>query len=248
MLFLQWGYNRAGYTRSDVHIAGPGFGLTLHAIQAKDRPSAFDPRVYFTPSSMWIPQYVYRLGMYVTDRWSISVGLDHMKYVMVQNQVAKVTGAVSAEASQFYSGGYDHVPTRISRDFLAYEHTDGLNYLGAEADWNYPLYTQPRGHFGVVALAGGGTGAVICRTEAYAFERGMNTKFHPAGFGFSAHAGFKLFFLKHFYVNATAKGGFVALTDILLQDDRSALASQNFAFRQFQVSIGGQINTRKVGR
>lgn len=56
-------------------------------MKATDRQTPFG-MIYFDPVLFTIPQYNARLGYFFKDNWSISIGMDHMKYVMVQDQMA----------------------------------------------------------------------------------------------------------------------------------------------------------------
>ncbi len=79
--FLYWGYNRSWFTNSDIRFEGDDHDFTLRDVRAHDRPVGFDAKTYFSPASIWIPQYNYRIGYFLRDRWSLSLGMDHMKYV-----------------------------------------------------------------------------------------------------------------------------------------------------------------------
>ena len=88
--FVYWGWNRAWYTNSDLHLKGDGYDFTVKDIVAQDRPTDYDTKLYFNPSSAPIPQYNFRMGYFLKENYSISFGLDHMKYVMVQDQTARI--------------------------------------------------------------------------------------------------------------------------------------------------------------
>jgi len=44
---------------------------------------------YFNSGNITIPQYNFRVGYYFKPNWDISFGIDHMKYVLDQNQITK---------------------------------------------------------------------------------------------------------------------------------------------------------------
>jgi hypothetical protein len=58
--------------------------------------------------------------------------MDHMKYVVEQNQVVQIDGTISKMESP-YHGEYQDDDIMIVEDFLQFEHTDGLNYENFEA-------------------------------------------------------------------------------------------------------------------
>ena len=91
--FFYWGYNRATFAKSDIHFSGPDYDFTLFDVVAKDRPTKFNFKTYFSPTSITIPQYDYRFGFFLTRHFAISIGMDHMKYVVTNDQtVAHVGG------------------------------------------------------------------------------------------------------------------------------------------------------------
>ena len=55
-LFFHWGYNRAWYTKSDIHFHGEGFDFTLINATGKDRQTPFNWVDYFAIQNLTIPQ------------------------------------------------------------------------------------------------------------------------------------------------------------------------------------------------
>lgn len=140
-----WGHNRAWYSWSDLHLYGQDNDFTLRHIQADDRPHSFSIQGYFEPKWMWVPQYSYRLGWFVRDRWSISVGLDHMKYVMRAGQTVRMDGYVRGTRSLEYTTDEGSRDIAVTPDFLRFEHTDGLNLLCVDLDHYSPVWNSPAG-------------------------------------------------------------------------------------------------------
>ena len=109
--YVIWGWNRAGYTTSDIRFHGSTYDFTLSKVVAHDRqtPIAFDP--YLSPGRITIPQTNFRLGYYLNDHWSITAGVDHMKYVMDQEQTVNIDGFIQ-NSSTAYDGTYQHTPIK----------------------------------------------------------------------------------------------------------------------------------------
>ena len=107
-VFAAWGYNRAQYSASNIHFEGPGYDFILHDVAAADQPKPFSFAVYLDPRDLSLPQYNYRAGWFLNDRWSFSLGMDHMKYVMGQGQNVRITGTISSDRSQQYAGSEEH--------------------------------------------------------------------------------------------------------------------------------------------
>src|ERR1035437_6297194 len=45
--FFYWGYNRAAYTNSDIHLKGDGYDFTITDLRARDEPYLDDPNANF---------------------------------------------------------------------------------------------------------------------------------------------------------------------------------------------------------
>jgi hypothetical protein len=236
--FFYWGYNRAAFLKSDIHFKGPHYDFTLLDVKAKDRPTAFSFETYFGPTTLSIPQYNYRIGYYLSPHWGISIGVDHMKYVVNHNQSVKMTGSVDTFASPKYAGNYNNQPVILTEDFLRYEHTDGLNLLSLDAEYVQPLAQMWQGRLRLAAQAGGGLGLVIPRTDSKVFGDGLNNKFHLAGWGINTKVGFKLDILKRFFIETQTRVGYINLSDILLHNEQPQRAKQNIVFGQVFVVAG----------
>ena len=80
--------------------------------------------IYKSPLEISIPQYSYRLGLYLNKQLtkSIEVNFDHIKYVVTDGQKVRVTGKIGGVQ---VDGDSILDPQR----FLHFEHTDGGNLL-----------------------------------------------------------------------------------------------------------------------
>ena len=236
--YLYWGYNRCGFLKSDLHLHGPKYDFTLYNITAYDRPTGFSPEEYFSLERISIPQYNYRFGYYITDHIGISIGLDHMKYVLENGQMGDVSGTISPEASTKYAGTYNHTPVLLASDFVRFEHTDGLNLVSIDAEYIQTVASVWHNRLRLSVQGGAGAGPVIPRTESYVFNDGLNNYFHLAGWGVDAKAGVRLDLMRHFFLMAEARGGFISLPDILLHNYEPQRADQNIVFGLWAI-VGG---------
>lgn len=239
-VFAHWGYNRAWYSGSDIHFNGPGYDFTLRQVHAKDRPEAFRAGLYFGPTSLWIPQYNYRVGWFFAHGWSLSLGLDHMKYVVVQDQRIQFTGHVDAirTVDQTVMDGPQEIT--LDRSLLIYEHTDGLNLLSVDVDRHERLWQSRDAKFMIRAFEGLHAGPVIPRTDVRLFGKGLNNRWNLAGFGVGAQAGFQLDLFRHFYIRDTLRAGWIDLPRVLTTGEREDHAKQHFWFVQHAIMVGVQ--------
>lgn len=257
---FQWGYNRDYFTQSDINFRGPGYNYSLKAVDAKDKPEAFKAEVYLNPTKFEIPQYNLKFTYFFTDRFFLSFGQDHMKYVVTPGQPVKFSGyidplviqknqlALSPEAAFFiylfpehiqsmagYHGGEEVIT--LTPDILKYEHTDGLNLIFADFGWNTPIYTSEDGQSGVSLIASVGGGPVICRSDVRVLGKGQNNNFHLSGYGVSGYIGSRYDFSRTYFLELGAKAGYIDLINVYTSGG-SNRASQNFGFLELIVSGG----------
>jgi hypothetical protein len=238
--YISWGGNRESYTRSDVNFRGDNYNFTVEDMAAHDKPKGWHVD-YLNPTRMTIPQTDFRLGYYVSDHYSISIGWDHMKYVMSQFQVANMTGTINTGES--FDGVYNHTPTVMTEDFLTYEHTDGLNYVNAEFarhdDFSRWLGITNTDLIQFNISEGLGAGVLYPKTNTKLMGRERHDEFHVSGYGFSGKAALNITFLKHFYVQGELKSGYINMQDIRTTYNGNDRASQDFFFFQRIIEVGG---------
>jgi hypothetical protein len=244
-MFIYWGGNRESFSKSDIHFKGPDYDFTLYDVQASDKPKGWQVD-YVNPARMTIPQTNFRIGYFFNDHYNVSIGLDHMKYVMNQAQIATIGGVVGNSYPQFagtYLPSGNNTVDLTDGEFLTFEHTDGLNYINTEIgrvdDISKLFHIKNTDKFQVNILEGAGTGVLIPKTNAKLLGKERHDDFHVSGFGISAKAGINLTFFKHYFVQAEMKGGYINMNDIRTTADSADKASQHFLFLQRIVTFGG---------
>lgn len=244
-MYIYWGGNRESFSKSDIHFKGPDYDFTLYNVQANDKPKGWHID-YANPSRMTIPQTNFRIGYFINDHYNISIGLDHMKYVMIQNQVANIGGVIGASYPD-YAGVYlpsgNHTVDMSDGTFLKFEHTDGLNYINTEIarvdDISKLFKIRNTDKFQINILEGVGGGVLFPKTNATLLGKERHDDFHLSGFGVSAKVGLNLTFFKHYFIQAEMKGGYINMDDIRTTNDPADSASQHFLFLQRIIAFGG---------
>jgi len=244
-LYFYWGYNRAGFSDSDINFKGDNYDFTLEKVVAKDRPSPFDPSVYFNPSTITIPQYVYRLGYFIKSHYNISLGVDHMKYVAQEPQTVKISGYIEGTGT-IYDGIYSKDDIVIDSGFLGFQHTDGLNYVNIE----FMRFDELAGRHNVSLniSEGLGIGILYPKTSTTLLNYDNYDEFHLAGYGISGVVALNLTFHKYFFLQTKFKGGYINLPDIRTTSSESDKASQHFFFYQGNLVFGFIINTKRKNK
>lgn len=243
--FIYWGGNRETYSKSDITFKGDDYNFTVDNVKAHDKPKGYHVD-YVNPARMTIPQTNLRIGYFITDHYNVSIGVDHMKYVMTQDQTANVTGQIDlplADAGSIHNGFYDNTPTVMSKDFLMFEHTDGLNYIHAQInrvdDISKLFRIGNTDVFQVNLTEGIGGGFLYPKTNATLLSKQRHDDFHVSGYGVSAQVGLNLTFFKHFFIQGELKGGYIDMQDIKTTSSNADSASQHFGFFQRMITVGG---------
>jgi|TARA_B110000902_G_C14258099_1_gene568718 hypothetical protein len=240
--YFYWGWNKAQYTYSDLSFKGDDYDFTLYDVAAEDRQTPWDAGVYLNPGSITIPQTVARIGYYFNDHWNVSVGVDHMKYVMVAVQPVTIDGFINLQdpLTQF-NGTYDNSPLIIDEDFLKFEHTDGLNYVNFEisrVDNLGDYFKWDSKKIQVNILEAFGAGILYPKTNSTLLSKERYDDFHVSGFGVSFKGGVNLTFFDHFFVQGEIKTGYINMSDIRTTTSTADSASQDFFFFQRNISFG----------
>jgi len=240
--YFYWGWNRSYYSPSTIQFSGNNYDFQLYDVVAVDRQSPFDAELYFTPSKMTIPQYNARIGYYFKHNLQISLGVDHMKYVMLHDQPSTINGYIY-NSNTSYDGVYVNQPFTIGQDFLKFEHTDGLNYINSELRKSMLLLNVK--HFQTTFLFGGGLGVLLPKTNTTLLANPRYDAFHLAGYGVDGVMSLQLNFFKYFFVQGEAKMGFIHMPDIRTTMNASDRASQMFLYNQFNINFGLQFSLIK---
>lgn len=239
--YIFWGGNRANYTKSDIRFVGKDYDFTIYDVEAHDKPKGWHID-YINPSRVTIPQTNFRMGYFISDHYNISIGFDHMKYIMYNDKRVHYSG--------YYpnAGSYNENPTAdeltLDEDFLLFEHTDGLNYVNAEfsrVDDISKLFSKTLNtdKFQINITEGLGGGFIYPKTNTTLLDKERYDQFHVAGFGLSAKAGLNLTFFKYFFIQAELKGGYIEMNDIRTTQSKDDHAEQNFWFLQRTIAVGG---------
>ncbi len=238
VFFFYWGYNRSAYLRSDLSMHGQGYDYELSQVMAKDKPEEFDPRVYFNLFKLSIPQFNIRLGYRLNEKWAISLGYDHMKYVVQSGQQTTLSGTIDSSASEIYAGNYTNASFYLTDDFLHFEHTDGLNFITVELDYVTNLWTSKSKKFWLENRSGIAPGLLYPRTDVNIFGTPGPNIWNLAGGGFALRSEFRINMWRYFFVQTTAKAGLLFLPRIQTTGVSGEYAQQNIQFLEGFWAIG----------
>jgi hypothetical protein len=243
--FISWGGNRESFSKSDIHFKGDGYNFTIKDATAHDKPKGWHID-YINPGSVTIPQTNAKIGYFISDKYTISVGLDHMKYVMDRDRNRTIDGFINlpdSEVGSLYNGEYNNETFFVSEDFLKFEHTNGLNYVYAEFarydDISSIFNINNIDKFQLNITEGFGAGILYPKTNTTLLGKDRYDEFHLAGYGLSLNVGLNFTFFKHFFIQTDLRGGFIDMNDIRTTSNTSESASQHFWYLQRVISFGG---------
>ena len=240
-LFFYWGYNRSFYTKSNINFNGPGYNFTLNGAMAEDRPSK-EIKTYLSIQEITVPQFNLRLGYMIKNHWAISIGHDHMKYLLVDNQPYTLSGYIKpgVDVVTNWSGNYDKEPVITQQETFHYENTNGLNYIRFEVSRIDQWFRTEGGQFAFSSSFGLSTGAILSFNDfTFAGKKDVQTV-SMSGFGLSAHAGARLEFWKHFFLQVNGAGGFMNQVHVDTRlNDYNSFAKQKFGYSAMEVVAGG---------
>jgi len=237
--FASWGWNRSSYSKSDIHFRGNGYDFILNDVKADDKPNPFGIK-FFSPGDLTLPQTNYRLGYFFKDHYNIILGVDHMKYVMRQNQEVSIDGNIQIGNPDF-DGAYNNQTINLTKEFLLFEHTDGLNYIyiGVNRFDNFNnLLNIKTSNFEINLEEGVAFGMLYPKTNTTLLGKERYDEFHVSGYGLSTNIGLNLTFFEHFYLQTNFKLGFINMGDIRTTNSKSDKASQHFYFYETAYTFG----------
>jgi hypothetical protein len=240
--FAYWGWNWASYSDSNIRFKGENYDFSLQDVKARDTPSAFTFKKYFGITNLTKPQTNARIGYFFKENYTISLGVDHMKYVVNNDQFVAIDGTINI-GNTTYDGVYNGEQIQLKEDFLRLEHTDGLNYVNIQlyrfddvSSW-FGLDSES---FQINITEGFGAGILYPKTDTSLLGLDRHDDYHISGYGLSAGFGLNLTFLKHFFIQADLKGGYINMPDVKISTNAADSASQDFFFLQNNILIGGK--------
>ena len=240
--YVFWGGNRESYSKSDIRFKGADYDFTIYNVSAHDKPKGYHID-YVNPARMTIPQTNLRIGYFINDHYNISIGLDHMKYVMYNDRRVDYSGYYPEEGNNTFGETISDDELLLTEDFLLFEHTDGLNYINTEIsrvdDISGLIGLPNTDKFQINVTEGIGGGFLYPKTNTTLLGKDRYDEFHISGYGLSAKVGLNFTFFKYFFIQTELKGGYINMNDIKTTKSSADSASQEFWFLQRIITVGG---------
>lgn len=159
--FVSWGYNGDSYTKSDLHISQPALGSDFTLVGVRARDSKGWTRLF--AHSLTVPQYNVRFGVFFNERWGLELALDHIKWIVRQDQQVRMTGTLH--------GVPVDAQITLTPDILRYQLNNGANPVFVNAIRRVQLWGEPGRTGSVTFLAKAGGGFAMPHTENAVFDQ-----------------------------------------------------------------------------
>jgi len=257
-IYFAWGYNRGLHSDTDVTFKTSDGTFTIKDTHSNDRPSPFDPKIYFNPTTITIPQYNMELGLMFNEKWGVELKADHMKLVFDNSRPYEITGDYNRKVvikndhpTNFWDQEIpvDFSVAKAKKDatWMNFEHSDGYNYVSAGLVYNQNLFKTKNEKFAIDARFGGGAGLMIPKTKVMIHQdqrwnhHGLDNKFHVAGGGVHAEAKLKFTFWNSIFLQASTRGTYIKVKDALVDGSEARMEhDQPIASVQFIGQVGYQ--------
>lgn len=243
-LSIYFGWNRAAYSASDIRFYGADYDFTIMDAAASDRQTEFSFEKYFAIESITIPQTNMGLSYQLTEKVSLAFNVDHMKYVLDQDQKANIDGTIGYNYPN-WAGDYDNESAIISEDLVRFEHTDGLNYVNFSYTRNNLLGKRKR----IVSAQlnyGGSLGFMLPKTNSRLLGNERYDDFNVAGYGVGIYGGAQINIGSVFFLATNLKGGFINMPNIKTTLQSTDHASQHFSYVQVNGLFGLRFNLDRL--
>lgn len=226
--YVYWGWNRSSYANSDISFKGDDYDFTISDVKASDAPNPFSDLFshYLNPTKFTIPHYNFLLGYYINNNVAISIGFDHMKYVVDKPQKVKIAGSIEGNKKT----GYQDLD-----GFLSYEHTNGYNIIFVDVSYIDSFYAN--GIMDVSLFTGVGVGIVVPKSDITLMGNKRRDELHFAGVDASLKVGAEITFSESYLFRTTIKVGHSNMFDVLATYD-GGKATQKINYLQLIWAFG----------
>lgn len=236
--YFTWGYTRAMYTKSTIHFKDLSnryhdythqnnyYDFTIYDARAHDK-SDFDK--LYDVINITIPQYVFRIGCSLNDKWGLELNYDHTKYVVTDWQRVHIKGQISGVP-------IDKDTVLDPNNFLHFEHTDGANFWMINAVRKLQFYNSKNVRLSWTLKPG--AGIVFPRTDVTIFGERLNNNWHVAGWIVGFEHGLRVEFFKHGFFELVNKGVYADYMKCLVLGKGNGVAKHHFFAGQLTATLG----------
>ena len=203
--YIYWGSHRSFYVNSDIIFTKDGSNFLLKDVKAHDLPNPWSDLFshYLNPFKMTVPPFNFRIGYYINNNVSLSLGMNHLKYVVDGSKIANMIGTLDG---QNYNG-------KKIDSFLSYEHTNGYNIISSDVDYIDTIYFNNT--VDISLFTGVGIGIVYPKSAVKLKNYDLVDKFNISGVDISAKVGTEFTFYQSYICRLILRGGHSNMFNVL---------------------------------
>lgn len=122
---------------------------------------------------------------------------------------------------------------------LTFEHTDGLNYINVNYNYQYPLYEDSTHQHAISVFLGAGAGILMPRSNVELIgHSNRKDEFKLAGYGLDVQGGIIFDFFTNYFLRGEVKGGYINMPNVSTSTASEDKASHSFNFVEYSLSFG----------
>jgi hypothetical protein len=195
-LFISWGYNGTGYTKSELGLEGPGYDFSLAGAKAQDDDLAF------VPSNNYGAQFNARIGYNIRNYFALSAGWDRTHYLFNDQNNVLLSGTINPGVDVSGNWNGDYTNTSVVTDNEVFNYANTLNFFTLEA-MRTDQWFRVGENFGFTTNFGVGLGAIMTRND-YLFSGQQDIGSSSlSGYVVNAQAGLRFEFFRHLFLSPT---------------------------------------------
>ncbi len=233
--YLSWGYNREGYTNSDIRFknnTNDNYDFTLVNAAAHDRSGFQNGLREFLKEDLTIPQYNFHIGYIFKDKHHLGIewSWDHLKYVVYDNTNIHVTGNIR--------GNQIDKDTFVSSNFVHLQHTNGNNYMMLNIVKYHKLYSNK--YIDVNLIGKAGIGPLVSYSISTVLGEQWDTWFRIQGFVVGGTLGSRINLFKYLFIQPSLQVAWADYLSTGIGKDGAGRATH--VFGSYMVTLEGGFN------
>ena len=223
--YFSWGYNKEWYADNDIRVTQSSLAndykfVKVHGI---DKPGW---TTGLFNKDLTIPQYNYRLGYRINEKWGVELNFDHTKY-QVPDQPLYLTGKLNGNA---VDSTFNRTP-----DNLSYQLNNGANFFLFNAVRRFKLMKSDSAKINLRWLMKGGIGFMYPHVQNKILGNENSPHFQFGGFDIGAETDLQANFFRRFYLEYGVKTLYASYRNLQVY---SGTVKQNLACFEMILSLG----------
>ncbi len=223
--YFSWGYNKEWYADNDIRVNQSSLqnNYSFVKVHGIDKPG-WNTGIF--NKDLTIPQYNYRLGYRINEKWSAELNFDHTKY-QVPNQTLHMMGT--------YNGNKIDSTFERTPDNLSYQLNNGANFFLFNAVRRFHLVNSDSAKINLRWLVKGGIGFMYPHVQNTIMGNDNSPHFQFGGFDIGAETDVQANFFKRFYLEYGVKTLYASYRNLKIYN---GIVKQNLACFEMILSAG----------